>query len=763
MLEDIKNKQLAIYRSLKDIRFFKIGFFILSFLTLTFASFSTTKNEKKSAISESYALIERVLPGSKTNFEIQIISDTLGLDVFEVSTSKNKIVLKGNNPISIAEAFNWYLKHVALISFDWEANAPLQFNGSLPLPEKATRNVCQAKERFFNNTCTFGYTFPYWKWNKWERFIDWMAMNGVNRPLMQAGQEAAWLRVWQSFGLSQKQVLAYFSAPAHLPWHRMANLDSWGGPLPMNYVKGQAHLQQKILQRSRALGMKPVLSAFAGHIPRELLTKFPKAKITAIAPGWGGMEAKYSTFFLDPSDSLFAVIQKRFLLEQEKLYGTDHLYSADPFNEITPPSWEEDYLAQVSKTIYNTMAAADKDAIWYQMSWTFYYDPTHWTQPRLSAMIHAVPKGKLVFLDYVAEEQEYFRKSNNFQGAPFIWCYLGNFGGNTNLVAPLNKVVNRIKSVDFKNACTGVGSTLEGINQNPIIYEAVLEMPWRLNENLSADDLVVEYANRRAQTTDAATQDAWKKLRANVLVDSAVAIWNHSIVYQVLPVMDLKKSFWTTDPKIPYDNKKLLEAIVSLTEAGEKAKSSDTWKLDLVNLTRQLLGNYGTELYTKMMADYNRNDLKSFQKSSEKFIKLGFELDELLGTRHEFLLGAWLADARAWGKSNSEKAYYQRDAREIVTTWHNNSGGLTDYSNRQWNGLISSYYLPRWIEFIRRLEISLQNKKLFDEKEFTTWCVSFEKKWVDNSNQKFSENPVGDSVLKSFELIDKYKNEIELN
>ena len=735
---------------------------LLALLSLTIASFSITKKAKKIAISESYALIERVLPGSGANFEIKIISETDGLDVFEVSTSKNKIVLKGNNPVSIAEAFNWYLKHIALLSFDWEANAPLSYNGNLPLPVKPSRNICQAKERFFNNTCTFGYTFPYWKWNKWERFIDWMAMNGVNRPLMQAGQEAVWLNVWQSFGLSQAQVLSYFSAPAHLPWHRMANLDSWGGPLPMNYVNGQAELQKQILIRSRALGMKPILSAFAGHIPKEILTKFSNAKITAIAPGWGGMEAKYSTYFLDPSDSLFAIIQKRYLLEQERLYGTDHLYSADPFNEITPPSWDEDYLAQVSKTIYNTMAAADKDATWYQMSWTFYYDPTHWTQPRLSAMIHAVPKGKLVFLDYVAEEQEYFRKSNNFQGAPFIWCYLGNFGGNTNLVAPLNKVVNRIKTVDFKNACSGVGSTLEGINQNPLIYESVLEMPWRINENLTADAMVVEYANRRAQSADEATQDAWKILRNKVLVDSAVAIWNHSIVYQVSPVLDLKKAFWTTDPKIPYDNKNLLEAIVRMTDAGEMAKSSDTWKLDLVNLTRQLLGNYGTELYTKMMTDFKSNDLKSFQESSKNFMQLGSELDELLGTRHEFLLGTWLADAQAWGTTPAEKAYYARDAREIITAWHSAGGGLPDYSNRQWNGLMSSYYLPRWTEFIQRLENSLQNKQAFDEADYKKWCVNFEQNWVDKNDQQFSTVPVGNPVKKSVELLTKYKKIIGL-
>ena len=134
--------------------------------------------------------------------------------------------------------------------------------------------TCAAPERFFLNYCTYGYTLPWWDWAQWQRFLDWMAMNGINRPLLQAGQEAVWLRVWQDYGMSQEEVLAYFPAPAHLPWHRMANLDRWGGPLPLSYVEGQQRLQQQILARARALGMKPILSGFAGHVHVHIVPRW---------------------------------------------------------------------------------------------------------------------------------------------------------------------------------------------------------------------------------------------------------------------------------------------------------------------------------------------------------------------------------------------------------------------------------------------------------------------------------------------------------
>ena len=37
--------------------------------------------------------------------------------------------------------------------------------------------------RYIFNYCTYGYTMPWWDWEKWERMIDYMAMKGINMPL----------------------------------------------------------------------------------------------------------------------------------------------------------------------------------------------------------------------------------------------------------------------------------------------------------------------------------------------------------------------------------------------------------------------------------------------------------------------------------------------------------------------------------------------------------------------------------------------------
>lgn len=746
----------------KIIQFMKKLIVLICFFIIPNLVFSASSREDN--FIESFSqIIDRVLPGKRSEFNIKMLPVSTQNDVFEVQCENNKIVLLGNSTLALAVAFNTYLKEIALISYDWQATSPLKYTKPLPLPIQTIRRECRATERFFNNTCTFGYTFPYWNWEQWQRFIDWMAMNGVNRPLLQTGQEAVWLEVWKSFGMSENEILNYFSAPAHLPWHRMANMDKWGGPLPLSYINKQQILQKKILQRCRSLGMKPVLSGFAGHVPPKLAKIYPSAKITQIEPGWGGMDAQYTTCFLDPKESLFTEIQHRFLKKQLELYGTDHLYSTDPFNEITPPSWESEYLASVGKAIYESMATTDSLAVWYQMSWTFYYDQKNWTQPRLKAMIDAVPKGRLVFLDYVCEEVEYFRASENFHGAPFIWCYLGNFGGNTHVVAPVHKVITRINNIPQNSGCVGVGSTLEGINVNPVIYEVVLEQPWLNEKEKAMDSIIFKYANRRAGIADPAVQKAWTTLVNEVLVDSAVGIWNHSIIFQVSPVTDLSKRFWSTDPSIPYSNASLFKAIQQLREALPKAKKQDAYQFDLVNLTRQWLGNYGMVLYRNMMQAYEANNSEKFASCATDFMQLGKEIDQLLGTRHEFLLGNWLKDAKGYGDSPSEKAYFQKDAREIITTWHKAGGGLTDYSNRQWNGLLKSYYLPRWAEFILRLKQSIISKTAFDEHSFKKWCITHEQNWVQTDNNNFLKKPTGNPVQIANQLIEKYKKEFQSN
>lgn len=49
--------------------------------------------------------------------------------------------------------------------------------------------------RYYQNVCTVSYSSVWWDWARWEREIDWMALNGINLPLAFTGQEALWQEV----------------------------------------------------------------------------------------------------------------------------------------------------------------------------------------------------------------------------------------------------------------------------------------------------------------------------------------------------------------------------------------------------------------------------------------------------------------------------------------------------------------------------------------------------------------------------------------
>jgi alpha-N-acetylglucosaminidase len=58
----------------------------------------------------------------------------------------------------------------------------------------------------------------WWDWLRWEREIDWMALNGINLALAFTGQEAIWQRVYSKLNLTQEDINEHFSGPAFLAW-----------------------------------------------------------------------------------------------------------------------------------------------------------------------------------------------------------------------------------------------------------------------------------------------------------------------------------------------------------------------------------------------------------------------------------------------------------------------------------------------------------------------------------------------------------------
>ena len=673
-------------------------------------------------------LAHRILGRKAARFEF--VESPADKDFFQVEQAGRKIRITGNNVNSQAMGLNWYLKHVAHVHVSWFEDQPVQLPWRLPRVKTPVRRDARVQDRFFLNYCTYGYTMPWWGWKQWERFIDWMAMNGVTLPLAITGQEAVWYEVWKEFGMTDEEIRSYFSAPAHLPWHRMANLDGFQGPLPVSWLEGQKALQGQIVARERELGMTPVLPGFAGHVPGRIAELFPEADIKNLS-SWCGFAP---TFFLNSEDPLFPRIQKSFLEKQEALYGTDHIYGVDPFNEMDPPSWDPEYLRRVSEHIYSSLAEADPEARWLQMSWVFYYKRKNWTTERLNAYLTAVPQDRLVLLDYFCENTEVWRTCDGFFGQPYVWCYLGNFGGNTTLVGDIHKLDALLSATmaDAGDNFTGVGSTLESFDVSPQIFEYLLERPWMPESDV--EGWTRDWARTRFGKADKDVEETWK-----TLVDS---IYHDSAYYGLGSQVDARPTFdghgtYYTKPDFTYDMDLLLECCDELLSHRSRR---DAYNYDLVNFYSQWLANYFWQVRDEFTAAYKAKDLPKMEALVDKSHRIFADIDDLLGTHPDFLLGKWIADARALGADEAEKAYYERNARTLLTIW----GGpiLNDYANRLWNGLVKGYYQGRWDIFFDEALASVREGRAFNEEGFETNLKAFEEGWNQRTDV-YPSQPVG--------------------
>ena len=718
-------------------------------LLISILSFSCTKQQiianKTPEERTASALASRIVPRYAEN--ILFVQTADSVDVFELYNSGKKLVIKGNNANSMAMGLNHYLKNYCDVTVSWHEFDPVEYPPVMPLVEIPIRVEARTQERFFLNYCTFGYTMPWWKWEDWERLIDWMALNGVTMPLATSGQEAIWQKIWMNHGLTDEEVRSYFTGPAHLAWHRMTNIDKFDGPLPQGWIDSQVDLQKKILKRERELNMTPVLPAFTGHVPEKIKEIYPDAQITRV-PGWGGFEEEYLCHFLSPTDSLFTQIQREYLEAQTELFGTDHIYGMDLFNEIEAPSWDPETLAKMSSSAYESLTAVDPEAKWLQMGWMFYYDRDHWTPENIKAYLGAVPQGKVIILDYYLENTMVWKLTESFFGQPYILCYLGNFGGNTRLAGHFRETSDKIEeTIAFGGEnCIGIGTTLEGFGVNHFMFEYIFDKAWNLGQ--SDDQWVETLASRRLGRDEATAVEAWKTLCDSVYIRGSFS--------SQVPLSCARPCLegywhWTAIHTERYDNDILVRTWKKLLETPS---DRDSYKFDIVNLGTQALGNHFVVLRDELTAAYRSGDIGAVISAGEKIMHMHRDIDKLASCHPQLRLDKWIADAEAMALNDEEKAYYARNARTIVTTWGHKSN-IRDYAARQWSGLVHSYYAPRWDMYINELASCLEEGREYDQDKFFRQLEEFENNWAINGGSTLEYGPM-DAYVLCQELAEKW-------
>ena len=372
---------------------------------------------------------------------------------YEAESRGGRLTVRGDSPIALTRGAYAALRQAGAAHVSWDGDR-------VALPDRFTEIATGRVEspfahRAYLNTCTFGYTTPWWTWSRWQREIDWMAVHGVDMPLAMEGQEYVWRALWREAGLTEAELADYFSGPAFTPWQRMGNLEGYRAPLPAAWIDKKRDPQRRILERMRELRMSPILPAFGGYVPRAFAAKNPTAKIYRMRSGAGFHE----TYWLDPGDPLFAKLAARFLALYSETYGPGTYYLADSFNEMTPPIAQDGSdaggafndaaskadaariaidpalkarrLAAYGKAIHEAFARTRPDAVWVMQGWLFGADQAFWTPDAIAAYLSLIPDDKLMVLDIGNDRYpDIWRRARAFGGKRWIYGYVHNYGAS---------------------------------------------------------------------------------------------------------------------------------------------------------------------------------------------------------------------------------------------------------------------------------------------------------------------------------------------
>lgn len=110
------------------------------------------------AASPIEGLLERIDKGASRKFVIEQVKSPV--DFFELDQKGDKVVIRGNNYVSIATGLNWYLKYHAGIHLSWNG-MQAELPEVLPAVKLKERHETDMKYRYDFNYCTFSYTMAF--------------------------------------------------------------------------------------------------------------------------------------------------------------------------------------------------------------------------------------------------------------------------------------------------------------------------------------------------------------------------------------------------------------------------------------------------------------------------------------------------------------------------------------------------------------------------------------------------------------------------
>jgi len=650
------------------------------------------------AAGPAEAALARLLPAHVAQFTLEPVARPAAGDFFAVTGTAGDIHVQGTSPAVLLSGVDWYLKYTAKVDIGWPGDSIARLPATLPAPAGAVRQSAAVPHRFALNDTDDGYSGAYRDWASYEKQIDLLALHGVNEVFLQTGADAVYYAAFQEFGYSGAELRTWIPGPAHQSWWLMQNMSGFGGPVPERLINDRAALGRRIADRLRSLGMTPVLPGYFGTVPPDFVAKNPTGRVVPQG-GWAGFTRPD---WLDPRNAMYPRVAEAFYRHQRELIGDSTMYKMDLLHEGGNAG--DVPVADAAGAVMNALQTARPGATWVLLGWQ--NNPS-------TQVIDAVDGNRLFVVDGLSDRYDDLDREKAWHGAPYAFGTIPNFGGHTSIGANTAVWTSRFDRWRNKpnSALRGIAYLPEGTGGNPAGYELFAELAWRTGP---VDQIAwfADYAARRYGGVDPHAAKAWELLRSGPY-STPSGSWSEpqDSLYTARPSLTVgTAASWGPD-SMRYDPGTVQQALAELLQVVPQLRATDAYRFDLVDVARQALANRSRALLPQLRAAYEAKDLTAFRRSATEWKKDLTLMDQLLATDGRFLLGPWLEAAKSWGTTDAEQATVEYDARSILTTWGtrsgSESGGLHDYANREWSGLVSDFYAVRWTRYLDALDAAL--------------------------------------------------------
>ncbi|MEU9119275.1 alpha-N-acetylglucosaminidase TIM-barrel domain-containing protein [Streptomyces sp. NPDC048506] len=642
------------------------------------------------------AALARVLPDHVDQFRLVPLAADGSTDRFRVEGTAGRITVAGTTPAVLLCGVHWYLKYTCRAHVSW-AGDQLDLPERLPAPASPVERATALPHRFALNDTHDGYTAPYANWPRWERMIDVLALHGVNEVLVTPGTEAVYHRLLTDFGYSDAEARAWLPAPSHQPWWLLQNMSRYGGPVSGQLLDKRAKLGRRICDRLRELGMRPVLPGYFGTVPDGFAARNPGAR-TVPQGTWSGLPRPD---WLDPRTAVFGEVAAAFYRHQHRLLGPADHFKMDLLHEGGDPG--DVPVPDAARAVEQALRTARPGATWVILGWQ--------QNPRRD-LLDAVDHDRMLIVDGLSDLDTVTDRERDWGGVPYAFGSIPNFGGRTTIGAKTHVWAERFPVWRDRPGSRLVGTAYmpEAAERDPAAFELFSELAWR-KRPVDRAAWFARYADLRYGGRDGQARAAFAALRTSAYEITSEDGRPHDSLFAARPSLTARAGTTYATQTPAFDPAAFDTAFAALLAVRPALRGSDAYRHDLVDAARQSLANRSWQLLPQLYTAHRRRDLSTFRALSGLWLRLMRLSEEVTGAHRQFLLGPWLADARAMASDDEEAARLEHSARALITTWADrdtaDGGHLANYANRDWHGLIGDVHLPQWQAYLDELADAL--------------------------------------------------------